>query len=133
MKGFRFWVLGVVTATMLSGCFTTKVYSRATPVGPPVEERQWFALGGLVELSPAAGTECASVAMAESKLAGMDIVIDVGLSIAGALMAPTLCATGDTSCRTNYGLVGSLLPWAIGTRTVRYQCAAGVAGEKRGR
>jgi len=111
-----------VTA-MLSGCFTTKVYSRGQPAGPVYSERQWFALGGLVDLSRPAGSECQKLALAESKLAAMDVVINVGLGVAGSIIAASSCAANDSGCRSAASLGGSLLPWMLGTRTVEYRCA----------
>ena len=119
-------------AVATTGCFTTKVYSRATPTGPVFQEGQWFALGGLVELSPPGGALCKQLAYSNSKLSATDVLIDVGLAVGGALAIASRCDASDATCRSTANFAGSLLPWLFGRRTVEYQCAgtttAGLSG-----
>src|SRR6185295_9397321 len=41
----------VLLTVLLSGCYTTKVYTPAPAYGPEHSDRQWFTLAGLVPLS----------------------------------------------------------------------------------
>lgn len=123
----------ILLAVTTTGCFTTKVYSRATPSGPVFQEGQWFALGGLVELSPPGGAACKELAYAHSKLSATDVIIDVGLAFVGALAVSSRCDASDATCRSTANLTGSLLPWLFGRRTVEYQCAGGKSADAGGR
>jgi hypothetical protein len=118
--------MGLVLVTLVAattGCFTTKAYSRADATGPIVSEHQWFAIGGLIELNKPVGSECKQLAYVESKMGAMDVVINIGLSVAGSIVASSACGAGDSSCQSTASLGGTLLPWMLGSRTVEYQCA----------
>jgi hypothetical protein len=111
------------------GCYTTSVRSGAAPVGPEHEDRQWFTLAGAVEMSDPAADECgaAGISHAESRLAGMDILINVGLVVAGASAGLAVCdKDGDEEAYAScVSAMASVPPLLIGSRTVSYQCAAG--------
>lgn len=126
------WPCATLLATAATGCFTTKVYSRATPTGPVYQEGQWFALGGLVELSPPGGATCKQLAYANSKLSATDVLIDVGLAFGGAFVVASRCDPGDATCLSTANFAGSLLPWLFGRRTIEYQCAGGTAAKEDG-
>ncbi len=111
---------------LLGGCYTTRVYTTTTPAGPMREDRQWFSVGGLAPLSNPVGAECqAGAATSESTMAGTDILINVGLVVAGALVATAACDGDDALKRANCISLGAALgPFLLSSRTVRYTCAA---------
>lgn len=132
MKMMRTLALGLAVA-LTSGCYTTKVYSGKASEGPQRDTRQWFLINGLAPLSPPAGQECEhGLATAESSEGAVDILIGVGLSVAGAAIGALACggtqsdpltgAAASSFCATSGA---TLLPWLFGTRTVTYTCAAG--------
>lgn len=116
----------VVLFVMFSGCFTTKVASGGRPeLGSQAEheDRQLFTLGGLVPLSSAAGKECQKgIATTESSLGGVDILVNIGLGVAGFLAGAYACNSDSTSSASCATLGASLVPWLLGTRTVKYRC-----------
>jgi hypothetical protein len=116
-----------------SGCYRTRVRA-GMPVGPTMERRQWFTLGGFVGLSDPVGVECGStgVAVADSRLAGNDILINVALGLAGGLVGVVACPLDDDPSNTDargYGscvsATAALVPFLVGSRTVTYQCSGG--------
>ncbi|HUS65300.1 MAG TPA: hypothetical protein VMZ28_12185 [Kofleriaceae bacterium] len=121
--------LVAVALFALPGCYSTSVRSGATPAGPVHEDRQWFTLAGAVEMSDAGGDECGSagIARADSRLAGMDILINVGLVVAGASAGLAVCdKDGDEEAYAScVSAMASVPPLLIASRTVSYQCAAG--------
>jgi hypothetical protein len=118
-------------ALLLSGCYRTVVATSAPPAGPVHEDRQWFTIAGFVPLSDAAGAECgpAGVSHAESRLAGMDILIDLGLSLVGGAVGFAVCDEDDFDEARNYAscvsAVAAIPPFLISSRTVSYQCSGG--------
>jgi hypothetical protein len=110
-------------ALLLSGCYTTKVYTPAPAHGPELQDRQWFTIGGLVPLSDPAGQECpGGVARAESKLAFVDVLINVGLAVAGGVAGAVICSKSDGD-RSACGSAGAgLVPFLFASRTVQYTC-----------
>lgn len=124
--------LALVAASTMSACYTTKINTQVggVPTGPEFEKRQWFTLAGLVPLSGETGHECAGgVATATSRQSATDILIDIGLSLAGFLVAGSACTLPDnptsdevaayTVCTS---FVGGLPPLLLGSRTVTYRC-----------
>src|SRR5262245_15048187 len=84
--------LSPLLALLFCGCYTTKVYTPAPSHGPELQDRQWFTLGGLVDLSDPTGQQCPDgVSRAESKLGGIDILINIGLAVAGGVAGAAIC------------------------------------------
>ena len=117
----------LVTATLSSACYTTKVYTGA-PAEPTIhDDRQWFLLAGLINLSDPAGEECsAGVAKSESEYTVADALIQIGLAIIGGTAGYFACDKIDEkeeyfSCISGF----SAVPQIFGTRTVHYQCKTG--------
>lgn len=116
-------------SAVLSGCYTTRIYSPDGAAGPPPqwpqhEDHQWFLLAGAIDLSHPAGRECLNgLAYAESEMAGGDILIAIGLSIAGSLIGASTCNSDNLalygSCISG---LSSGLPLLISRRTVGYTC-----------
>jgi hypothetical protein len=129
MKNWGF----VMFTLLLSGCYTTKVYTPAASHGPELQDRQWFTLGGLVPLSDPTGQQCPSgVSRAESKLAVVDVLIDVGLAIVGGVAGVAICNSKSDGDRRACGSTGAaLVPFLFASRTVQYTCAGtGVAADQ---
>jgi hypothetical protein len=126
----------VLVIGSLAGCYRTSVRAVQTqPSGPEIEDRQWFTVGGLVRLSEPAGAECGAsgLAYAESRMGGMDILINVGLALGGSILGTAICdSEGDAmayaSCVQG---TTTLVPFLFSTRTVTYACGApgGVIGD----
>jgi hypothetical protein len=115
----------------LAGCYRTSVRAvQAAPSGPEVEERQWFTVGGLIGLSDAAGAECGAsgLAYAESRMGGMDILINIGLALGGTILGTVVCDEGADPVAYASCVQGAttLVPFLLSTRTVSYACATPV-------
>ncbi|HEX8700109.1 MAG TPA: hypothetical protein VF815_14790 [Myxococcaceae bacterium] len=114
-----------------TACYTTKILSNREPDtrSRTYTDRQWFTIGGLVPLSEAAGRECEhGLSSAESQLSGTDILINIGLAVAGGLAGSAACADESTEERASCVTLGTtLVPFLIGSRTVEYSCAAAPA------
>ncbi|MBN1210318.1 MAG: hypothetical protein JXB05_36030 [Myxococcaceae bacterium] len=124
------WSILIAVAALASqtACFTTRIVTDKRPETRAFEheDRQWFTIGGLVPLSGPAGRECEhGLSYAESKMGGIDILINIGLSVAGTLVGASACTSGTEaerfSCATS---AGTLVPFLLGSRTVTYTCAA---------
>lgn len=123
MRGLARAAALLACASLGAGCFTTRLATGRLPLGPPQVERQWFALGGLVPLSPPAGSACPEgVAEVTSELAGVDILIHSGLSLAGIIVGASTCR-GEASAACSV-LASSLATFLFSSRTVSYTCAA---------
>jgi hypothetical protein len=134
MSNLRWKSAAVIAVMAVSqvGCFTTRITTGRAPAGPETTERQWFMIGGLAPLSPAAGTECTNgLSWAESQIGVVDVLINVGLAAGGALIGSLACSNAtdpvaDAAARASCASTGaSLLPFLLGTRTVKYTCAGG--------
>jgi hypothetical protein len=114
---------------LLSGCYTTKIYTGAIPVGPEHSDRQWFTLGGLASLSDPTGQQCpAGIARAESELAGFDVLINIGLAVAGAIGGAVACNSSGEATQSACSSAGAgLVPFLLASRTVRYTCTGPAA------
>jgi hypothetical protein len=127
----NFLSASILTTTLLAGCFTTQLHTGQQQSFAPVKnDRQWFTLGGLVQLSGAAGQECKNgVSWAESGQKTTDILISIGLTVAGAVAAGAACKLPDNAtdeekatnslCQAG---IGGVLPLLIASRSVEYQC-----------
>jgi hypothetical protein len=115
----------VLCALLLSGCYTTKVYTPAPASGPEFQDRQWFTVGGLVPLSDPTGQQCTEgVSKAESKLAVVDVLIDIGLAVAGGVAGIAICNGEKQADRNACGSAGAaLVPFLIASRTTQFTCA----------
>lgn len=118
----------VLVLGWVAGCYQTSVRAVQTrPAGPEIEDRQWFTVGGLVRLSDPAGAECGEngLAYAESRMGGMDILINVGLALGGTILGSAICDEDDAmayaACVQG---TTTLVPFLFSTRTVTYACAA---------
>ena len=125
----RWWGLGLVVL-LSTGCYTTKVYSARPAASWKRSDRQWFTVGGLVDLSDPAGQECSDgLAYAESRLAVMDWLINGALFLGGAVVGSSICNADDrderAACVT--GTAG-LATFLLSSRTVSYTCAGGSLG-----
>lgn len=119
----------VSSLALASGCYRTSIQTGLPPAGPAIESRQWFTVGGLVELSDPTQAACPGgrIASAESRLSGVDILINVGLTALGAGVGAAAC-DADADAETYASCVSaaaSLAPFLLGSRTVSYTCAAG--------
>lgn len=122
-------LIAVTVLASQTGCYTTKIVSdrRAEARSYQTEDRQWFTIGGLVPLSGAAGQECEhGLSYAESSMSGVDILINIGVGVAGALIGSAACRDSEDDARFSCASTGAtLLPFLLGSRTVTYACAAG--------
>ncbi|MEO8183604.1 MAG: hypothetical protein ABI895_32635 [Deltaproteobacteria bacterium] len=116
----------VLFTLLLSGCYTTKVYTPAPASGPELRDRQWFTIGGLVPLSDPVGQQCpGGVSRAESELAFVDALIDVGLAVVGGVAGVAICSSKSGADQRACGSAGAgLVPFLFASRTVQYTCAA---------
>lgn len=122
----------VVAAVLTTGCYTTRIQTGRPSNGQVFEDRQWFTIGGLAPISGPAGAQCQDgLSMAESQMSGFDILINIGLGVGGYLVGSLACGAGanttegavlQASCAT---AASTLVPFLLGSRTVRYTCAAG--------
>lgn len=124
-------ISSALSACLLGACFTTQIQSgQQQSFAPVASDRQWFTLGGLVQLSGAAGQECQEgVSWAESGQKATDVLISIGMMAAGAIAAGLACnlpenPTDDeeaayTLCTAG---IGGVIPLLIASRTVEYQC-----------
>ena len=117
--------LSPLVALLLCGCYTTKVYTPTAAQGPEHHDRQWFTIGGLVPLSEPTGQECpGGLSKAESKLAGIDILINIGLAVAGGIAGGVACRNESGEDRSTCISVGTgVVPFFLASRTVEYTCA----------
>ena len=100
----------VAVVAFAGGCYTTKVAAPQSVPGPHYEDRQWFTIGGLVPLSPPAGQQCPSgLAMVESQFSAVDVLIYLGLAVAGGLGGAVACSSGDATAQASCASVGSSL------------------------
>ncbi|MFY0572767.1 hypothetical protein ACN28E_54305 [Archangium lansingense] len=129
----RQWTVVAALAVMATqtACYNTRVATRAQPAGPAYTDRQWFAVGGLANLSQPAAQNCQhGVSWTESKLSGTDWLINVGLGVAGGIAGALACSNGtgdwnDVGGQIGCGWVGAaLVPFLLSSRTVEYTCAA---------
>lgn len=124
-----------LSALLLGGCYTTAVGNPHAP-GRSYDDRQWFTLFGLVQLSDEAGRECAQgVAYVESKQAASDVGITIGLWFASALVGAAVCELPDNPTgeeAANYSSCVSAMttlgPAMLASRTVEYRCVEGAQG-----
>ena len=120
-------VATLLCALLVSGCFTTSIQTGVEPIGVEQSDRQFFLIGGLVDLSDPAGEDCEhGLAWAESEMAVIDVLIAIGLGIAGTAAGGFACEGIDdeaqqASCVSGFSSFASFF---FGTRTVHYQCAA---------
>ena len=127
-------LLSLVAGITLGGCFKTHTQSGVSKqFGPVHEDRQWFTVGGLVQLSGAAGKECKEgVSYVESGMNGTDILITAGLTIGASLLAGSVCELPEDPSDEElaaYSLctsaIGGGIPLLLASRTVEYQCVPG--------
>ncbi|MEO1483493.1 MAG: hypothetical protein AAFU77_15405 [Myxococcota bacterium] len=122
-------LLGIVCG----GCYTTRLGSElAAGSGPMQTERQWFGLLGAIPYSDRAEPKCIdgqSIVYVESGLGGYDILIDVGLSLAGAAIGAGIASAADEdisdedlSAAANTGAL--FAPLIASRRTIRWTCSA---------
>ncbi len=125
----------------LPGCYfyETSVRTSAAAPMPEYRRRQYFVFWGEDNVSSPAGGECGDrgVAWTKSSLDAVDVLVDVGLAVAGSIVAGTICpaqpmmpmdgsnpdvgqALASSSCIAGVELAATF----FGTRTVRYRCAA---------
>jgi hypothetical protein len=122
-------LIAVTVLAGQTGCYTTKIVTDKRPStrAYQAEDRQWFTIGGLVPLSGPAGRECEhGLSYAESSMSGVDILINIGVGVAGALIGSAACSESDEQARFSCASTGAtFLPFLLGSRTVTYACAAG--------
>lgn len=127
------WSLPLAVTLLVSqaACYTTKIVTDREPDTRAYvnTDRQWFTIGGLVPLSGPAGRECEhGLSYAQSEMGGVDILINIGLGVAGAILGGATCNSDDASARATCATsVATLVPFLLGTRTVEYACAAAPA------
>jgi hypothetical protein len=115
----------VLFTLLLTGCYTTKVYTPTPASGPELQDRQWFTIGGLVPLSDPTGQQCpGGVSRAESKLAFVDVLINIGLAVVGGVAGVAICSSKSGSDQRACGSTGAgLVPFLFASRTVQFTCA----------
>lgn len=122
MKTFT---LAALVATIAGGCYSTKLKTKAPSDAARYERRQWFLLAGAIPLSRSAGSECPDgVATVESEMSGTDVLIQIGLTALGTILANNQCHTGQDYSYEGCLIGYSLLPDILGSRTVTYTCRA---------
>lgn len=127
-NGARVWFLVAVLPCV--GCYTTRIDVRPAlgvrASSEDLEHRQWFTVGGLVGLSGPAGDDCPhGVAVAESETGTVDVLVSIGLTVAGAAVGAALCKSEDPAARAScVSLATTTAPLLLASRTVRYRCAA---------
>ena len=126
MTSIRLRFLGLIFVAM-TGCYTTKLNTGLLPEGPVYTEQQWFTIAGAMPLSEPLESKCKEkpFAYVQSAMKGKDILLNIGLSLAGGTAGYFMCqdaADPDTleACRS----ISTVLPLLISSRTVTYQCAA---------
>ena len=116
---------------LLGGCFTTQIQTgQQRSFAPTESDRQWFTLGGLVQLSGAAGEECKEgISWAESGQKTTDVLITIGMTVAGTLLASAACSLPENATddeEAAYALcqagIAGVFPFLFASRTVEYQC-----------
>jgi hypothetical protein len=127
MRHVRLLSFTLLAALLASACYTTKIKSGTPrPGGQWHQDRQWFTLGGLASLSPEAGDECDDgLAVAESRLSGLDILLNVAIVAGSAAVGAAACSQDDAeeyaACVSGASTLGGFL---LGSRSVSYQCRA---------
>ena len=124
------YALAIASWVAASSCYATKAQSPGLVQGGEVSRHQWFALWGAVPLSSDVGSECtAGLASVESKVGVVDMLIDIGVAVGGAILAAnTLCqdATYQSGINPSCTLAaGSLATSVLSSRTVSYHCSLG--------
>lgn len=110
-----------VAAAGATGCYRTAIRSpQAMAAGPEYQDRQWFTMAGLVNLSDPAGHQCpAGVASATSRMAAADIVIEGLLAVGGGVLGVSVCnlPTNDAVATnaTRWPSCGTKSPGAVQT------------------
>ena len=120
----RFLGLGIVAMT---GCYTTKLNTGLVPEGPVYTEQQWFTIAGGVPLSEPLESKCQDkpFAYVQSAMKGKDILLNIGLSLAGSTAGYFMCQdTADPDALGPCRSVSTVVPLLMSSRTVTYQCAA---------
>jgi len=129
-------LVSIVALIGITGCYKTEIRAPgAQATGPTHEDRQWFTLAGMLNISGEAGAECGSegVAYASSRHGFWDIVIDAGISIAAGAIGTQACDRYDdreeyASCVSGFSAAGPLL---LSARSVTYRCRGfGGTGDK---
>ena len=132
--GMREDLVVTLVAVLAAGCYTTHIQSGRAPSSAPVQkEHQWFTVAGLVPLSGVPGEECPNgLSWAKSEQSFGDILFGASLLLAGTFAASQICdlpdrPTGEELSSYNVCTIGiaGLLPFLLGVRTIKYQCAAG--------
>ncbi len=115
-----------LAALLASGCYTSRVTTKAPPGGAEVRKHQWYALAGLVPLSSTGGIECQhGLSRVEDSFTLVDVAIAVGLSLGGALVGLVACPSDGNGALTACAGVGAgLMPLALGSRSLSYVCEA---------
>jgi hypothetical protein len=126
MRSFHRAVAVSLAALVASGCYTSRVTTKAPLGGGEVRKHQWYALAGLVPLSNTGGIECQNgLARVEDSFTLIDIAISVGLSLGGALVGLAACPyTGDAGLLGCTGAGAALMPLLLGSRSLSYVCEA---------
>lgn len=126
MRSFHRAVAVSLAALVASGCYTSRVTTKAPLGGGEVHKHQWYALAGLVPLSNTGGIECQNgLSRVEDSFTLVDIAISVGLALGGALVGSYLCAGGSDAFMLGCAGAGlALMPLAIGSRSLSYVCEA---------
>ncbi len=131
--GTKPMVSAVLAVVLLQGCFAGRVSTRA-PKEDDVEQRtQWFAFGGLAPLSDPAGGECQyGIRKAEVSIGPLDFMTSLGLALLGGLIGGVACAgTIDQNTIVACASGGSAVAvFALGSRSVEYQCAGKARGKR---
>jgi hypothetical protein len=115
-----------------TGCYATEIRSGTSRPGAATHQhRQWFTVGGLVSLSEPVGDECddAGTSYARSEVGFVDILLNVAIGVGSTAAGLAICDSeadpeSYAACVSGTGALGNFL---LGSRTVKYQCRAGVS------
>ena len=111
----------------LTGCYTTKLNTGLAPDGPVYTQQQWFTIAGGVNLSEPLQSKCQDkqIAYVQSALKGKDILLNIGLTVAGGTAGYFMCKDStDPIAIDGCNTISTLAPLLISSRTITYQCAA---------
>lgn len=111
----------VLCSVALPACYTTSVMT-SSPAGPEIQDRQWFLLYGLANVSDPAGRECSEgVAWSETKFGAGDFLLSVGMTVATGFALSQAC--DNNACTVSAWSAAPTLAGLLSSRTVTYACA----------
>ncbi|HUS65304.1 MAG TPA: hypothetical protein VMZ28_12205 [Kofleriaceae bacterium] len=120
--------VGLASAMATAGCYRASVRTAAPGVGETYEDKQWFALFGMVRMSDPAGDECgeAGTSHTEVRVGWSDFFVSSALTTLGGTIAFWACNEDNYADRADYATClfasTTLPPALLSSRTVEYRC-----------